>query len=146
MYKRQMLYFLILVKKAKKHILLSILLIRLITPSYGQGTFEESPFVNMIFKIDTSVYTWEENAMMINGEMQLPFYYDSENEMAEVEMKLAEHADAAAIQLKFSNDYIHKAHHWLILHGRYTCLSRKPKCQICPLTGVCRYYTKNYKF
>ena len=106
MYKRQMLYFLILVKKAKKHILLSILLIRLITPSYGQGTFEESPFVNMIFKIDTSVYTWEENAMMINGEMQLPFYYDSENEMAEVEMKLAEHADAAAIQLKFSNDYI----------------------------------------
>ena len=44
--------------------------------------------------------------MMINGEMQLPFFYDSENEMAEVEMKLAEHADAAAIQLKFSNDYI----------------------------------------
>ena len=43
------------------------------------------------------------------------------------------------------DDYIHKAHHWLILHGRYTCLSRKPKCQICPLTGVCRYYTKNYK-
>ena len=106
MYKRQMLYFLILVKKAKKHILLSILLIRVITPSHGQGTFEESPFVNMIFKIDTSVYTWEENAMMINGEMQLPFFYDSENEMAEVEMKLAEHADAAAIQLKFSNDYI----------------------------------------
>ena len=101
-----MLYFLILVKKAKKHILLSILLIRVITPSHGQGTFEESPFVNMIFKIDTSVYTWEENAMMINGEMQLPFFYDSENEMAEVEMKLAEHADAAAIQLKFSNDYI----------------------------------------
>ena len=44
------------------------------------------------------------------------------------------------------DDYIHKAHHWLILHGRYTCLSRKPKCQICPLTRVCRYYTKNYKF
>ena len=79
MHKRQVLYFLILVKKAKKHILLSILLIRVITPSHGQGTFEESPFVNMIFKIDTSVYTWEENAMMINGEMQLPFYYDSEN-------------------------------------------------------------------
>ena len=106
MYKRQKLYFLILAKKAKKHILLSILLIRLITTSYGQGIFEESPFVNMIFKIDTSVYTWEKDAMMINGEMQLPFYYDSENEMAEVEMKLAEHADAAAIQLKFSNDYI----------------------------------------
>ena len=78
----------------------------LITPSYGQGTFEESPFVDMIFKIDTSVYTWEEDAMMINGEMQLPFYYGSENEIAEVEMKLAGYADAAAIQLKVSNDYI----------------------------------------
>ena len=44
--------------------------------------------------------------MMINGEMQLPFYYDSENEVAEVEMKLAGYADAAAIQLKVSNDYI----------------------------------------
>ena len=91
---------------ANKHILFGILLMGLITLSYGQGTFEESPFVDMIFKIDTSVYTWEENAMMINGEMQLPFYYDSENEIAEVEMKLAGYADAAAIQLKVSNDYI----------------------------------------
>ena len=106
MYKRRKLYFFILVIKANKHILFSILLMGLITPSNGQGTFEESPFVDMIFKIDTSVYTWAEDAMMINGEMQLPFYYDSENEIAEVEMKLAGYADAAAIQLKVSNDYI----------------------------------------
>ncbi len=106
MYKRQKLYFLFFVIKAKKYILFSILFMRLIIPSFGQGTFEESPFVDMIFKIDTSVYTWGENAMMINGEMQLPFYYDSENEVAEVEMKLAGYADAAAIQLKVSNDYI----------------------------------------
>jgi len=32
------------------------------------------------------------------------------------------------------------AHHWLILHGRYTCLARKPKCDICPLTKVCKFY------
>ena len=38
------------------------------------------------------------------------------------------------------DDYIHRAHHWLILHGRYTCLARKPKCQICPLTKFCRHY------
>lgn len=36
--------------------------------------------------------------------------------------------------------WIHKAHHWLILHGRYTCLARSPKCNICKLTPVCKYY------
>jgi endonuclease-3 len=32
------------------------------------------------------------------------------------------------------------AHHWLILHGRYICVARSPKCEICPLTWFCRYY------
>lgn len=40
-------------------------------------------------------------------------------------------------------DIIHIAHHWLILHGRYICVARKPKCEICPLTSFCRYYEKN---
>ncbi|WP_329903250.1 endonuclease III [Porphyromonas pogonae] len=35
---------------------------------------------------------------------------------------------------------IAKAHHWLILHGRYVCLARKPKCNECGLTPYCRYY------
>ncbi|MBB6275873.1 endonuclease III [Porphyromonas circumdentaria] len=35
---------------------------------------------------------------------------------------------------------IPKAHHWLILHGRYVCLARKPKCEECGLTPYCRYY------
>jgi len=33
-----------------------------------------------------------------------------------------------------------KAHHWLILHGRYTCTARKPKCERCGLTPWCKYY------
>ena len=37
------------------------------------------------------------------------------------------------------------AHHWLILHGRYICVARKPKCEICPLTEYCQYYQKNYQ-
>ncbi|MEA2043043.1 MAG: endonuclease III [Bacteroidota bacterium] len=37
------------------------------------------------------------------------------------------------------------AHHWLILHGRYTCLARKPKCESCGLQAFCRYYAKNPK-
>lgn len=33
-----------------------------------------------------------------------------------------------------------KAHHWLILHGRYVCVARKPKCEECGLSTFCRYY------
>lgn len=39
---------------------------------------------------------------------------------------------------------IHKAHHWLILHGRYVCVARNPKCGICGLRPVCKYYQKNF--
>jgi endonuclease-3 len=35
---------------------------------------------------------------------------------------------------------IHKAHHWLILHGRYICVARNPKCEQCGLRPVCKYY------
>lgn len=37
------------------------------------------------------------------------------------------------------------AHHWLILHGRYTCLARKPKCENCGLQLLCKYYKKENK-
>lgn len=37
-------------------------------------------------------------------------------------------------------EMIHRAHHWLILHGRYVCVARNPKCEICPLTEWCKYY------
>ncbi len=36
--------------------------------------------------------------------------------------------------------YIATAHHWLILHGRYTCMARSPKCESCPLTQWCNYF------
>ena len=35
------------------------------------------------------------------------------------------------------------AHHWLILHGRYICIARSPKCEICPLTWFCKYYEQH---
>jgi endonuclease III len=40
-------------------------------------------------------------------------------------------------------DLIHKAHHWLILHGRYTCLARSPKCSNCGISAVCKFYNNN---
>lgn len=42
-------------------------------------------------------------------------------------------------------DIIPTAHHWLILHGRYTCLARKPKCENCGLQLLCKYYKKENK-
>jgi len=40
---------------------------------------------------------------------------------------------------------VHKAHHWLILHGRYTCLARSPKCDTCGITEFCKYFEKEAK-
>lgn len=51
-----------------------------------------------------------------------------------VEKELVKHIPKALIP---------KAHHWIILHGRYICLARKPKCDSCPLTHWCAYFEKN---
>ena len=42
-------------------------------------------------------------------------------------------------------EYIHRAHHWLILHGRYICTARNPSCNKCPLSGICKYVNKKTK-
>lgn len=51
----------------------------------------------------------------------------------QTELELTKHIPA---------DLIPKAHHWLILHGRYVCMARKPKCDTCGLRPYCRYYAK----
>lgn len=40
----------------------------------------------------------------------------------------------------FPEALIHKAHHWLILHGRYVCIARNPKCDECGIALACNYY------
>jgi endonuclease-3 len=51
----------------------------------------------------------------------------------EVEMKL----------VKFTpQEFVHDAHHWLILHGRYVCIARKPKCPECVIVDLCEYRHK----
>lgn len=54
----------------------------------------------------------------------------------QAEMQLSQH-----IPLKL----MHQAHHWLILHGRYVCKARRPLCDQCGLTGICRYYCEIHK-
>lgn len=43
-------------------------------------------------------------------------------------------------------ELVHKAHHWLILHGRYTCLARRPKCEKCGLTSICKFYKSDMRY
>jgi endonuclease III len=38
--------------------------------------------------------------------------------------------------------YLRGAHHWLILHGRYVCLARKPRCTACAIRDLCRFKDK----
>ena len=42
-------------------------------------------------------------------------------------------------------EVIPTAHHWLILHGRYTCIARRPKCEQCGLNLLCKHYKKEHK-
>lgn len=51
---------------------------------------------------------------------------------------------AAELQLVqfLPKELIHKAHHWLILHGRYVCVARTPHCHRCGLRKICKYYRK----
>ncbi len=52
----------------------------------------------------------------------------------EVEKQLVKH---------IPEEHIPKAHHWLILHGRYVCLARKPKCEECDITHFCKWHERN---
>jgi endonuclease-3 len=42
-------------------------------------------------------------------------------------------------------DDIPDAHHWLILHGRYVCVARNPKCEECGLSEICKYFAQNIR-
>jgi len=39
--------------------------------------------------------------------------------------------------------FLKEAHHWLVLHGRYICVARKPKCAACLIRDLCEYPEKN---
>ncbi len=52
----------------------------------------------------------------------------------EVEKKLLRHVP---------KEFMQDAHHWLILHGRYTCIARKPRCGSCIIEELCEYKEKN---
>ena len=74
------------------------------------------------FAVDTHVYRVSNRTGLAPGKTELA-----------VEKKL---------DRRVPDPYRQHAHHWLILHGRYICLARKPKCYICPVAGLCRFKPK----
>ena len=58
-------------------------------------------------------------------------------------MGLAPGTNVIAVEKKLLKvvpaEFMDHAHHWLILHGRYTCVARKPKCGACPVYDICGY-------
>lgn len=75
--------------------------------------------------VDTHVFRVSKRLGLVNQNAKTPL---------EVETQLMKY---------IPEEYVHLAHHWLILHGRYICLARRPKCEECPITDICRYFEKN---
>jgi endonuclease-3 len=75
--------------------------------------------------VDTHVFRVSKRLGLVNNNAKTPL---------EVEKTLIKH---------IPSEYVHIAHHWLILHGRYVCVARSPKCKECKITHICRYFEKN---
>lgn len=76
--------------------------------------------------VDTHVFRVSKRLGLVNQNSKTPL---------EVEKQLVKH---------IPEEHVPKAHHWLILHGRYICLARKPKCESCKITHFCRYYERTF--
>ncbi|MBR5842304.1 MAG: endonuclease III [Bacteroidaceae bacterium] len=77
------------------------------------------------FAVDTHVFRVSHRIGLVPARCTTPY---------SVEMELMRHIPAQLVP---------KAHHWLILHGRYTCTARKPRCEECGLAAVCKSAMKS---
>jgi endonuclease-3 len=94
----------------------------------GVGRKTANVIASVVFQkptmaVDTHVFRVSERLGLTTGS-KTPY---------ETEMELIKHIPEELIPL---------AHHWLILHGRYVCMARKPKCKDCGLKPWCKYYSK----
>ncbi|MGK7394542.1 MAG: endonuclease III [Candidatus Cyclobacteriaceae bacterium M3_2C_046] len=98
----------------------------------GVGRKTANVVANVIYNqptmaVDTHVFRVSKRLGLVNQSAKTPL---------EVEKQLLKY---------IPQKHLNIAHHWLILHGRYVCLARKPKCLECKITHICRYYQKNIK-
>ena len=76
------------------------------------------------FAVDTHVFRVSHRIGLVPARCTTPY---------SVEKELTRHIPDELIPI---------AHHWLILHGRYTCIARKPKCEMCGLATLCKHRLK----
>lgn len=99
-------------------------------PGVGRKTanvIQAVAFNKSAMAVDTHVYRVSHRIGLVGDKQKTPLA---------VEKMLVRHLAA---------DLIPKAHHWLILHGRYVCTARKPKCDECGLKLLCKHYNKQHK-
>ena len=77
--------------------------------------------------VDTHVFRVSKRIGLVNTKATTPLA---------VEKQLIQH---------IPRELVHKAHHWLILHGRYLCTARNPRCAECGLQEACKYYQSDAK-
>jgi len=91
-------------------------------PGVGRKTanvIQAVAFGKSTMAVDTHVYRVSHRLGLVSERADTPY---------KVEMELMRHIPAADVP---------NAHHWLLLHGRYVCTSRRPKCAVCDLAAVC---------
>ncbi|MDD6896331.1 MAG: endonuclease III [Prevotellaceae bacterium] len=86
----------------------------MLSVAFGQGAMP----------VDTHVYRVSHRIGLVN---------EGDNTPLKVEKRLSKY---------IANDELGVAHHWLLLHGRYICKSRKPECEKCPITAACKNFSK----
>ena len=95
-------------------------------PGVGRKTANvvlNTAFGHPTMAVDTHIYRVSNRTRIAKGKNVL-----------EVEKKLLRHVP---------REFLVDAHHWLILHGRYVCVARKPKCDECLIVDLCEYKEKN---
>ena len=75
--------------------------------------------------VDTHVFRVSKRIGLVSASANTPFIVEKE------------------LVKNIPKELIHKAHHWLILHGRYICIARHPKCNECGVRPACRYFSMN---
>ena len=75
--------------------------------------------------VDTHVFRVSKRIGLVSASANTPFIVEKE------------------LVKNIPKELIHKAHHWLILHGRYICIARNPKCNECGVRPACRYFSMN---
>jgi len=84
-------------------------------------------FSKATMAVDTHVYRVSHRIGLVSDKCTTPYSVEKE------------------LTKNIPDDIIPKAHHWLILHGRYTCMARKPLCDKCGLKMLCKHYKTEFK-